>query len=591
MYWSNADDDTLLRLAFRDSVPTTLAQRDAAVGSLAAGPAGLFWTEPTANRVMFLAASGGTPTAFGTAASPRVLAARAGHVYWADVAGDVLSAPARGGAPATIAFGQTNLRAIVVDNASVYWALGGLGPIVKAPLVGGAPVTLVYGADASDIALDAASVYWTVSIGGSTSTSTTIMKVPLGGGTTATLVESQPGAPGGIVVEGANVYWTEQLRGGGSVLSVGVDGGPVSVVASTGSYPAGITADAANVYWTVEDKTTGTVNRSALTGGPTTVLASGRFDPHAIAVDSGTIYWADADLSGSGSVLSVPTTGGAVATLATNQNAAPIAVAVDNTSVYWIDSGTGANALGNGTVMSVARSGGAPRVFAGDPTAIASIDPGSIAVSGTVAIWTFAGIGGGNAGGIARLPNLGAAPALLAAVVAPTALAADATNAYYGNADGTIATVGLDGSSPPVVLASGQSATSFLAVDSEAVYWIAATTNPDGTDTNTLLTVPKVGGTPLTLAAFDESPGGLAAVGGRIYWTTQGTSDSCFTDGSLHSVPVRGGAVAILAANLEGPVGPVAGGSDIYWVNGGLATGSDAGLPSAFGGSVMKWSP
>jgi hypothetical protein len=468
--------------------------------------------------------------------------------------------------------------------------MGGLGPIVKAALVGGAPVTLAYGADPGDIALDATSVYWTVSIGGSTSTSTTIMKVPLGGGMPATLVHSQPGAPGGIVVAGATVYWTEQLTGGGAVLSVGIDGGPVSVVASTGSYPAGITADAANIYWTVEDKTDGTINRSALTGGPTTILASGRFDPKAIAVDSGTIYWAD-DLSGSGSVLSVPTTGGAVATLATNQNAAPIAVAVDNTSVYWIDSGTGANALGNGTVMSVARSGGAPRVFAGDPTAIASLDPGSIAVSGTAALWTFAGIGGGNAGGIARLPNLGAAPALLAAVVAPTALAADATNAYYADLDGTIATVGMDGSTPPVVLASGQSATSFLAVDSEGVYWIGAVTNPDGTGFNAVLTVPKVGGTPLPLASFDESPGGLAAVGGRVYWTTQGTSDACFTDGSLHSVPVRGGPVAILAANLEGPVGPVAGGSDIYWVNGGLATGSDAGLPSAFGGSVMKWSP
>jgi hypothetical protein len=110
---------------------------------------------------------------------------------------------------------------------------------------------------AEAIAVDATSVYWT--------TNTTVMKVPIGGGTSITLASGQDssgsgnlGIDTGIAVDATSVYWTN--LGAGEVRKVPLDGG-ASVVLATGTSPLRIAVDDTAVYWT--DHGNGTVMKTA----------------------------------------------------------------------------------------------------------------------------------------------------------------------------------------------------------------------------------------------------------------------------------------------------------------------------------------
>src|SRR5699024_8147416 len=95
-------------------------------------------------------------------------------------------------------------------------------------------LTLTPGQDSPhDIAVDSASVYWT--------TTATVMKVPLGGGSATTL--ATPPSAVGIAIDSTSVYWTSPVGHGGSVMKVPRAGGTSTTLASTGQNPGGIAVD------------------------------------------------------------------------------------------------------------------------------------------------------------------------------------------------------------------------------------------------------------------------------------------------------------------------------------------------------------
>lgn len=254
-------------------------------------------------------------------------------------------------AEGTLAPWPTN---IALDGTNAYWT-GYTGYILKVPLVRtmtmtmsidmdpGAVLTTSPGMYPDSIAVDATSVYW-VDNDGRTST---VMKVPLGGGVVTTLASgfgtrssldgsANESYPTGIAADATSVYWT--ASGNGAVMKVAVDGTDMTTLVLGQKGPVGIAVDAASVYWTAWDD--GTVMKAALDGSHVMTLASGQRSPVGIAIDAASVYWTNA---GDGTVKKVPLGGGIVTTLATGQTPAPDTVsgiAVDATSVYWTNVGT-----------------------------------------------------------------------------------------------------------------------------------------------------------------------------------------------------------------------------------------------------------
>ena len=233
---------------------------------------------------------GGAPVVL-TTLSAYDIAVNATTIYWTN-GNTIEQMPIGGGTPTVFAAGQYGASRIAIDGASVYWSIysgGDADSIMKAPLAGGAPVTLASGlTSVSDLAVDATNVYWMAG--------QAVMKAPLAGGTPVTLAQSSTYlALGRLAVAGGNVYFTT----GGSLEKVPVGGGmPVTLtsVDTSKSRIGFLTIDATSVYWTAAySGADGTVMKMALSGGAPVTLAARQNLPGPVAVDSASIYWATAD--------------------------------------------------------------------------------------------------------------------------------------------------------------------------------------------------------------------------------------------------------------------------------------------------------
>jgi hypothetical protein len=185
-----------------------------------------------------------------------------------------------------------------------------------------------------------------------------------------------------------------------------LDGGAGTVLSAAQTCPSGIAIDGTNAYWT--DASTGAVWSAPLSGAgtPTQLGTTGQawFDApialHGIAMDATNLYWAVQPMEGFGFVYAMPKTGGTPRVLAGDAYVSRASIYVDATNVYWMARDTN----DDGQVRSVSKTtiadGGAPSTplatFVGDQPIDFVVLGSTIYVGAGISntIWTFPTTGG-----------------------------------------------------------------------------------------------------------------------------------------------------------------------------------------------------
>jgi hypothetical protein len=211
-------------------------------------------------------------------------------------------------------------------------------------------------------------------------------------------------------------------------------------------------------------------------------------NPSGVAVDSSHVYWAN---EGSGTIV-WDTPDGNVHnqhTIVTGQNR-PVGVAVDSSHLYWANAGDPGQS--NGTIMEANLDGSDPHPLFQDQN-----DPSDVAVANGVLYWSSFD------GGTILEANVDGGHVLTVANGQdnPNGVAADFNHLYwansgdFGQSNGTIVWVGLNGNTPstPETIATGQAGPAGMAIDSSNIFWAnyqggtIMVANLDGSNQQTLI--------------------------------------------------------------------------------------------------------
>lgn len=279
--------------------------------------------------------------------NPRAIVMNGGTLYWLSDASSaeestLMKLSVAGGPPVPLAAGK--FQRIVVDAKNVYLTTG--DAVVKIPTSGG-PMTILAANQgyAYNLAIDATSVYWTVSTtdscppDGDACADGVVRKVPIAGGPLTTLASGQA-RPEGLTVDGRNVYWinTSYNIFTGAVMKAPLAGGiPTTLAAAQNGVTGAIAVAGNNVYWTgfSVGNNTSALTRVSIEGGiPTPVVTTGSLG-YDVVVGGGSLFLLETDTIGS-NVKAVPVDGGAPSIIGRVGNASSIAV--DAANVYWADS-------------------------------------------------------------------------------------------------------------------------------------------------------------------------------------------------------------------------------------------------------------
>lgn len=178
-----------------------------------------------------------------------------------------------------------------------------------------------------------------------------VMRVAKSGGAPQILASGQQ-FPVGLVVDDDAVYWTTvgSAFGAGTVMRVAKTGGTPVALATGLNFPSDLEGDDDAVFW--RDEVAG-VERVAKCGGAVQVLHASQSVGRDLAVDRHRVYFYDAATA---ELLSVPTTGGTAAHVASVPHPGVASLTVHDGTLYWHDEGVG-------SLWQVRATGGTPRVL------------------------------------------------------------------------------------------------------------------------------------------------------------------------------------------------------------------------------------
>jgi hypothetical protein len=206
----------------------------------------------------------------------------------------------------------------VTPTAAIFSeARQGEGAIVSVPAAGGAPTTLASTAGlASAVVADEGNVYFVDDEG--------TKRVSRAGGDVRTLTSRRPDS---MMVDGATLYLAEYEPGGG-VFSVPVEGGPVTQLATHAHGMIHPVRCAENVCW-MTGPLLGSTLEQIDPEGHVTVLATGLTQPHGLVFDGQRFFVS----TGRGSLQRIPAAGGEP--VAIHGDSLLSSLAVDDTCLYW----------------------------------------------------------------------------------------------------------------------------------------------------------------------------------------------------------------------------------------------------------------
>jgi hypothetical protein len=361
LFFSDATDAPIKKMALAGGAPTPLAYRAGAPLRVALSGRTVFWTDGIRLFQTSLDSGATTRLADGNTSPTPALLADSTDVYWVRTVHTLDCSPdchrsiekiSAGGASTVLAETRRPIRGLAQDASALYWEEDSLEPVspgcgcgsqIKSVPKTGGPVTVVV-----DGTLNGAIP-------------------PPGPG----FIPASWLPVGDVAVNGASVVFAQQVPGGFRVSAVSKAGGAIATLAQLANIPVALAADDANAFW-VDGSS---LSSAPLAGGATTALVTGllsvalRLAPGSVLIaDKGPTAGCCAQV-GAGRILAVPREGGAPAVVAAGLDA-PAALDADAaTAVFAEVWRVGAAPLAGGPATTVAAgvSSALPRlVLSGD---------------------------------------------------------------------------------------------------------------------------------------------------------------------------------------------------------------------------------
>ncbi len=245
----------------------------------------LFWIDSQSGAVVSAPAIGGQPTTIATGASGTALALDDTNVFFLkDNAFITMSKT--GGAPTVVSDGNV-ARGATVTQGTAFWTdvdSQSLGHsfVNQSPAHGGPVTSSIELADplpAIDIAVTTHQVFLA---------DTTVTYVPIVGGSVQSV--SNVLDCNEIVADEIAAYCLPSSSG--AAMRIAEDGTATTLVGNVFA-PRGLSVDDANVYWADNPDSGGVVKSVSKQGGPATIVAAEK--AMAVAVDGVAVYWATPD--------------------------------------------------------------------------------------------------------------------------------------------------------------------------------------------------------------------------------------------------------------------------------------------------------